>query len=100
MDHSAVADWGKHGWEGQGLAEYPSLQITASHVYCLAGAKYYVFKYSGIFAEGDFVFGAAIDVIKNQLRKAAAREISEVGNIDDMRRRQIWQIVAPWRVLD
>jgi hypothetical protein len=91
MDHSAVADRGEHGWEGKVLAEHPSLQITASHVYCLAGAKYYVFKYSRIFAEGDFVFGAAIDVVKDQFRKAATREVSEVGNIDDMRRRQIWQ---------
>src|ERR1700733_4508287 len=93
MDHSAVADRGQHGWEGQVLAEHPSQQITAPHVDGLAGAERYILKCTNIFPEGDFVFSAAIDVIKNQLRKTASREVPEVGDIDDMRRRQIWQIL-------
>jgi hypothetical protein len=99
MDHSAVADWGEQCWEGNVLAKHVSSQIAARHVYRLARPECHIFKYSNILPQGNFVFGTAIDVIKDQLRKATTREVSKVGNIDDMRRGQIWQTIAPWRVL-
>jgi hypothetical protein len=86
MHQPAVAYGRKDRGECEVRAEDTSAQVALRHGDGVARTKRYALKDATIFAKGDLVFGAAIEVIEHHTRETALCETPKVVNIDDSRR--------------
>jgi hypothetical protein len=49
----------------------------------LPRAKGDVIEYAAVFAKSDFTLGAAIEIVEDNFREAALRQMAEVMDVDD-----------------
>ena len=83
VHEAAVSDGGQQEGESKIEAEDAGAQGAVGEGYGVAGAKGDVFVDATIFAERDFAFGAAIEIVEHGARDAAAGERTKVGDVDD-----------------
>jgi hypothetical protein len=58
-------------------------EFTVRTVHCLPWPERHVPKHATVFPQGDFILGAAIDVIENDLGETLARNSTEVSDVDN-----------------
>ena len=85
MHEAAVADGSEHERKRNFVAEHGGAQIAAGMRDGVARAKSDVIEDAAIFAQGDFAFGAAIQIVEHHFGKAALRCASQVADIDHVR---------------
>src|ERR1700687_3227093 len=83
MHQSAVTDGCQNRWKRQVSGKNSSSKITLRNCNCLARSKGEVVENATILAQGEFAFGAAVEIVKDNLGEPALRQIAEVLDIDD-----------------
>jgi len=82
VHQAAVADRSEHEWESEIEAENAGAQVTIGDGDRMARAEGDVLIDAAIFAESDFAFGAAIEIVEDGPGHAALGEGAEIRNAD------------------
>src|ERR1700685_478968 len=83
MHEAAVADRSQQKRQGEIESENTRAQIALGKGDCMTWAQSYVFEYATVFAQRDFAFGAAVQVVEDSPGQSASRQRSEVCDTDD-----------------
>jgi hypothetical protein len=83
IEHAAEADGGEDEGEIESRPEHRRPQVTGLHGDALSWPERHVLKGAGVLVQGDLVLGAAVDVVEDDRRQAAARQLTQVGDVDD-----------------
>jgi hypothetical protein len=86
VHEAAVSNGSQQERESEIEAEDASAQGTVSEGDRMTRAEGDVLIYAAILAEGDFAFGAAIEVIEDGAGHAALGDGAEISDADDARR--------------
>jgi hypothetical protein len=78
MHKTAIANWGQQERESEIEAQHACAQVTQRHRNGMARPESNIVEDAAIFAQRNFTFGAAIEVIEYRLRNSAARDGTEV----------------------
>jgi hypothetical protein len=81
MHEAAIADRREHGWKRDFVTQHLCSQITLAHRNCVAGTKSYVFESAAIFAQCNFTFGTAVQIIENRFGHSPSRDLPKIGNV-------------------
>jgi hypothetical protein len=86
VHEAAVADGSEQERESEIEAENAGAQGTTSESDCVARTEGDVLIDAAILAEGDFAFGAAIEVIEDGAGHATLSDGAEISDADNARR--------------
>jgi hypothetical protein len=78
MHEPAVANGSEQKWEREVEAENASAEVAIGEGDGVARAKRDILIDAAVFAEGDFTFGATVEVVENRSRHAALGDGAEV----------------------
>src|SRR5215468_4906376 len=92
MHHAAIANRRQHRRQRKIAAKHPGVEIALRDGYSVTRPECEIFKSPAVFAKGNLVFGAAIEIIENHFGEPAPGQSPQVMNVDNSWRRNSMSI--------